>query len=313
MEKGNLAETIIKGNSNKGKRSFLKKLKTEYLGQGFSILCGLLIIALTISIIFFVTVKGLSTFTKHGYSVYEFLFSSVWDPEADIPQFGSLIYILGSTLVSAGALLISAPVAIALAIFMNYISPKLGKKVLQPALELFVGVPSVVYGWVGISVVVPFVKNTFGGLGFSLLSGVIVLSVMILPTIASISADAIKLVPKSYVEASYGLGATRWETIRKVVLPASKDGILTGVVLGLARAFGEALAVTMVIGNSIRMPDSLIKPTSTLTGAITMDMANTFNGTAWNDSLWSLALLLLVISFTFILIIKGINKRGENA
>ena len=118
-------------------------------------------------------------------------------------------------------------------------------------------------------------KTLFGGLGFSLLAGIIVLSIMILPTIASISADAIKIVPKDFVEASYGLGATRWQTISKVIIPASKNGILTGIVLGLARAFGEALAVQMVIGNAIRLPKGLLNPTSTLTGALTLDMANT--------------------------------------
>jgi len=182
---------------------------------------------------------------------------------------------------------------------------------LQPALELFVGIPSVVYGWIGFSVLLPFIKSGFGGIGFSMLAGILVLSVMILPTIASISADAVKVVPKNYLEASYGLGATRWQTISRVIVPAAKGGILTGIVLGLARAFGEALAVQMVIGNSIKFANGILSPTSTLTSILTMDMGNTVSGTPWNDALWSLALLLLVISFTFILIIRAIGKRGE--
>lgn len=293
------------------KRSIWQKIKTEYIGRGFATFCGLLIVILTLSIIGFVMSKGINTFTKHNVSIIEFLFSAKWLPDAETPKFGALIFILGSSLVSIGAVIISAPVSIALAVFMNLISPRLGKKVLQPALELFVGIPSVVYGWVGISVLVPMLRNRFGGIGFSLLAGIIVLSVMILPTIASISVDAIKTVPKDYIEASYGLGATRWQTISKVILPASKSGILTGVVLGLARAFGEALAVQMVIGNAIKLPNSLIEPTSTLTGVLTMDMANTFAGTSWNDALWSLAALLLVISFIFIIIIRAIGKRGD--
>ena len=143
------------------------------------------------------------------------------------------------------------------------------------------------------SVLLPFIKKGFGGIGFSLIAGILVLSIMILPTIASISSDAVKIVPQSYLEASYGLGATRWQTISKVIVPAAKNGILTGVVLGLARAFGEALAVQMVIGNSIKFAKNLLSPTTTLTGIITMDMGNTVSGTAWNDALWSLALLLL--------------------
>lgn len=292
------------------KRDFWRKLKTEYIGKGYSTLCGLLIVLLTFSIIFFLSYQGLRTFIKHGYPLYKFLFSTKWNPENG-GAYGAFAFIAGSTLASFGAVIISAPISIALAIFMNLISPKLGNKILQPAMELFVGIPSVVYGLVGIKVLVPFVKRSFGGLGFSLLAGILVLTVMILPTITSIASDAIKTIPKEYLEASYGLGATRWQTIKKVIIPASKSGILTGVVLGLARAFGEALAVQMVIGNSINIPESLLGTTSTLTSILTMDMANTISGTAWNDALWSLALLLLVISFTFILVIRTIGKRGE--
>lgn len=293
------------------KRSVLKKLKTEYIGRSYSTLCGMLIVVLTLAIIIFLFSKGMNTFIKDHYSFYKFLFGSSWKPDSDIPQYGALIFIVGSTLVSIGAVIISAPIGLSLAIFMNLISPKFGTKVLQPAMELFVGIPSVVYGWVGISLLVPAIKRGFGGIGFSLIAGILVLSVMILPTITSIASDAIKTVPKDYLEASYGLGSTRWQTISKVIVPAAKNGILTGIVLGIARAFGEALAVQMVIGNSINFPENILSTTSTLTSILTMDMANTINGTAWNDALWSLALLLLIISFIFILIIRLIGRRGE--
>lgn len=293
------------------KNKFLRKVKTEYIGRSYAILCGIIIIVLTLSIIAYIASSGLNLFIKHGYSLSKFLFSTKWKPDAAVPQFGALIFIAGSTLVSLGAILISTPISIALAIFMNYISPELGRRVLQPALELFVGIPSVVYGWIGISLCVPLIRMQSKGIGFSLLAGIIVLSIMTLPTIASISSDAVKTVSKDYVEASYGLGATRWQTISKVIVPAAKTGILTAVVLGLARAFGEALAVQMVIGNSIRMPEGLFNPTSTLTGVLTTDMGNTGFGTAWNDALWSLALLLLIISLLFIIIIRIIGKRGE--
>ena len=293
------------------KRSFGQKLKNEYLGMGFATTCGLGIVLLTLSIIFFIGSKGISTFTKDGYSVIKFLTELQWNPNLDTPKLGALVFILGSTVVSVGAVIISAPIAIALAIFMNLISPKLGIKVLQPSLELFVGIPSVVYGWIGVSVLVPFIRAHFGGLGFSLIAGILVLSIMILPTIASISSDAIKTIPRDYIEASYGLGATRWQTIYKVVVPSSKQGILTGVVLGLARAFGEALAVQMVIGNTVKLPEGLFSPTTTLTSIITMDMANTPQNTLWNNALWSLSLILLIISFLFIVIIRKIGKRGD--
>lgn len=291
------------------KKHIKSKIKNEYLGRTYATICGILIIILTIAIIFFIASNGLKLFTQNHQSLSNFLFSSKWDPEEK--QYGALVYILGSMMVSIGAVIISTPLAIALAIFMNLISPKLGEKIIQPAMELFVGIPSVVYGWIGISVLVPFIKKNFGGLGFSLLAGILVLSVMILPTITTIASDAIKTVPKDYMEASYGLGSTRWQTIRKVIVPSAKTGISTGIVLGLARAFGEALAVQMVIGNTVRFPWNPLNPAATLTGAITMDMSNTVMGTEWNNSLWSMAFLLLIISFIFILIIRLIGRRGE--
>lgn len=293
------------------KNSKLNRIKNEYIGRTFSTICGYLIVILTLVIIFFVASKGLTTFIKDGHSLVKFLFNSEWKPDEEVPKFGALIFLLGSTAVSVGAVIISAPISIALAIFMNLISPKLGARVLQPAMELFVGIPSVVYGWIGITILVPALKIAFGGIGFSLIAGILVLSIMILPTITSIASDAIKTIPRQYIEASYGLGATRWQTIVKVIVPAAKNGILTGVVLGVARAFGEALAVQMVIGNSIKIPHSIYDTTSTLTSIITMDMANTIFGSEWNNALWSLSFLLLVVSFIFILIIRAIGKRGE--
>lgn len=298
---------------NKGlsKKNFLKNFRNEYIGRGLSTVCGMLIVFLTLSIIFFVALKGISIFSK-GYSLKEFLFSTNWSPDSDIPKFGALNFIAGSIFVSIGAVILSAPISIALAIFINYISPKLGEKVLKPALELFVGIPSVVYGWLGISILLPIIKKFFGGTGFSVLAGIVVLSIMILPTIASIAVDAIKVIPKSYLQASYGLGATRWQTISKVIVPSAKNGILTGIILGLARAFGEALAVQMVIGNSVKFPNKLLNPASTITGVITMDMSNTIQGTTWNDALWALAFLLLIMSFLFIIVIRIIGRRRED-
>ena len=293
------------------KRSFKNKLKNDYVGKIFTSFCGIIIIALTIAIIIFIAQKGIRTFTKGNYGVLEFLFTNNWSPEGTPKTFGALAFILGSTFISIGAVILSAPVAVALGVFVNVIAGKIGSKIIKPTLEILVGIPSVVYGWVGISVIVPFIKEHFGGGGFSLIAGILVLSLMILPTIATLSIDAIKSVPKEHIEASYGLGATRWQTIIKVIVPGSKTGILTGVVLGIARAFGEALAVQMVIGNAIKNPDSLLSSVSTLTSRITMDMSNTASGSAWNDALWSLALILLIISFLFIVIVRFIEKRSE--
>lgn len=289
-------------------------IKHELLGKSVVTFFGMFLIILTICLVFFIASKGVATFTKNGFSLVKFLTSSEWKPDREVaeggPVVGALIFILGSTAISFMALLLSTPFSVATAIFMTEISPNLGKKLLQPAIEIFVGIPSVVYGWIGLSILVPFIRKNFGGLGFSLAAGGLVLAVMIFPTVASVASDAIRALPKDYKEASYGLGATRWQTIRRVLVPAALPGILTGVVLGLARAFGEALAVQMVIGNRIGFPESLLDSTVNLTSIITMDMGNTIAGSLWNNALWSMALLLLIMSFIFIIIIHKIGAKG---
>ncbi|WP_419882047.1 phosphate ABC transporter permease subunit PstC [Peribacillus sp. B-H-3] len=284
---------------------------SEYLGRTLVTICGLLIVLTTLSIIVFICGKGIQSFLQSHLSITEMLTSKNWSPnDPKDKSYGALIFIMGSAFVSIGAVVLSTPVAIGLAVFNNYIAPKFGSKVLKPVLELLVGVPSVVYGFLGVTILVPLLRDQFGGVGFSLIAGIIVLSIMILPTIASIADDAVKGVPFEYLEASYGLGSTRWQAISRIIVPAAKKGILTAIVLGLARAFGEALAVQMVIGNTVKMADSLYSPTATLTGILTMDMSNTLNGTAWNNALWTLAMILLLISFLFIFIIRMIGKRG---
>lgn len=289
-------------------------IKHELLGRGLVTFFGVFLIVLTACLVFFISSKGLSIFFKDHYSPIEFLTSTAWIPDQTAdkggPSFGALIFIIGSLSVSGIALLISTPFSVATAIFMTEISPKLGLKVLQPAIEIFVGIPSVVYGWIGLSLLVPFIRLYFSGLGFSLLAGGVVLAIMVFPTIASVSADSLRALPQDYKEASYALGATRWQTIRRVLIPAALPGILTGIVLGLARAFGEALAVQMVLGNSIRLPNSIVDSTINLTSIITMDMANTAMGSEWNNALWSMALILLLISFTLIILIHKIGAKG---
>lgn len=297
------------------KKINLYYLKHELTGRYTVTFFGFFLIFLTLCLVFFLASKGMATFFTSHRSPAEFLFSTQWNPEREAsqsgPAIGALIFIVGSISISVIALAISAPFGVSTAIFMTEISPSLGKKLLQPAIEIFVGIPSVVYGWVGLCVLVPFIKKSFGGFGFSLLAGSLVLAVMIFPTITSIAADSLRSLPLEFKEASYALGATRWQTIRRVILPAAAPGILTGIILGLARAFGEALAVQMVIGNSIRLPKSILDTTTNLTSIITMDMGNTVMGTLWNNALWSMALLLLLITFIFIILIHKIGSKGS--
>lgn len=287
--------------------------RKEYLGRTTVTVFGIFIIALTLAITCFLFIKGLATFVNNKHSVFEFLFSSKWRPDEmdGKGSVGAAVFIFGSIAVSLIAILIATPFSVAAAVFMTEISPNFGRKLLQPAIELFVGIPSVVYGWVGLTVLVPFLARTFHLVyGYGLLAGSIVLSVMIFPTITSVSADALRNVSRSYREASYGLGSTRWQLIRRVIVPSAVPGILTGVILGLARAFGEALAVAMVIGKTQAFPKSIFSPTTNLTAEIATNMGNTVTGSEYNNALWTMALLLLLISFIFILLIRVVGRKG---
>ena len=276
-----------------------KRAKMEQRGKFISFLCIALIVAVVVSIFYFVASKGLATFFKDKINVFDFLFGTNWNP-SDIgadgkPMVGALPMIAGSFIVTFLSAIVATPFAIGAAVFMTEISPKKGAKF---------------YGFIGLSVIVPFVRSIFGGTGFGILAGTFVLFVMILPTVTTMTVDALKAVPRHYREASLALGATRWQTIYKVVLRAAVPGILTAVVFGMASAFGEALAIQMVIGNAAVMPTSLTTPASTLTSILTMGIGNTIMGTVENNVLWSLALILLLMSLLFNIVIRIIGKRG---
>ncbi|MGN1336015.1 MAG: phosphate ABC transporter permease subunit PstC, partial [Limosilactobacillus mucosae] len=225
-------------------------------------------------------------------------------------EVGAWPMIFTSFAVTILATLVATPLALAVAIFMTELAPKKAASFMQSVIELLVGIPSVVYGFVGLVVVVPFIRHLFGGTGSGILAAVTVLFVMVLPTITSMSIDSLKNVPKNYREASIALGATLWQTIYKVILRSAIPGILTAVIFGMARAFGEALAVQMVIGNAPLMPENLISPASTLTSTLTVGIGNTVMGTLPNDALWSLALVLMLMSLAFNLLVKLVNKKG---
>ncbi|ADU25832.1 phosphate ABC transporter permease subunit PstC [Ethanoligenens harbinense] len=291
--------------------------RKETLGRSVVTTLGIFTAVITLLIGIFLIFSGIRTFTVYHHSLVEFLFSSKWSPidgpvtNGQYGHVGAAIFIFGSITICFLALAIATPFSLAAAIFMVQISPKLGKNFLQPAIEIFVGIPSVVYGWTGLTVLVPFIRDIFHlQIGFSVLAGAIVLAIMIFPTITSISADAIRHTPKMFTEASYGLGSTRWQLITKVILPYALPGVLTGVILGLARAFGEALAVAMVIGPSNTFPKNILSPTSNLTTVIAGAMGNAAQGGELQSALWSMALLLLVISFVFIMVVRIISKKG---
>ena len=286
-----------------------KNSRLEKFGRGVTFFCLVLIVFIVAMILVFVAQKGLSTFFVNKVNPLAFLFGGKWDPSSG--SFGALPMILGSFIVTILSAIIATPIAIGAAVFMTEISPKYGAKILQPAIELLTGIPSVVYGFIGLQVIVPFVRSIFGGTGFGILSGVCVLFVMILPTVTFMTIDSLKAVPRHYKEASLAMGATRWQTIWRVLLNAARPGIFTAVIFGMARAFGEALAIQMVVGNSAVIPTSLTTPAATLTSVLTMGIGNTVMGTVQNNVLWSLALVLLLMSLGFNILVKFITRERK--
>ncbi|MEK3715422.1 phosphate ABC transporter permease subunit PstC [Paenibacillus sp. FSL R7-277] len=281
------------------------------IGRIYMSFCVLLLIVIIISMVYFVASKGVANFVSGEVKVSEFLFGTKWSPEADTPSYGAFPFISGSFLVTLLAALIASPLSICAALFMTEIVPGWGKKLLQPVIELLSGIPSVVYGFVGLSVIVPFLRDTLPGQGIGVAAGALVLSVMILPTITSVAADALASLPQNLKESSFALGATRWQTISRVILPTTFPAIMTGVVLGMARAFGEALAVQMVIGNAPFVPHSLFESASTLTSVITLGMGNTTMGSPQNNALWSMALVLMLMTFVFVLLVRMLERRNK--
>ena len=301
----NIRESLLKQSAATRKDRF---------GRYISLAALLLIVVVVLSIFWFVASKGLATFFANKVNLWDFLTGTKWAPgQKDAnghPFVGAAPMIVGSFLVTLISALIATPFAIGTAVFMTEISPKRGAKILGPVTELLVGIPSGVYGFIGLSVIVPVMRHLFGGSGFGILAGAMVLFVMILPTVTSMTVDTLKSVPRHYRESSLALGATRWQMIYKVILRAATPGILTAVVFGMARAFGEALAVQMVVGNAALMPQNLTSPAATLTSVLTQGIGNTVMGSLENNALWSLALILLLMSLVFNSVIRAIAKKG---
>lgn len=251
-------------------------------------------IAAVVLICIFLFVNGVPGISKIG--VFKFLLGTKWKPANNL--YGILPMIVGSVYVTVGALLIGVPVGVLTAVFMAGFCPKWLYRIMKSVVNLMAGIPSVVYGFFGLVVLVPFVRETFGGRGMSVLTASILLGLMILPTIISVSETSIQAVPKSYYEGGLALGASHERSIFYTVLPAAKSGIFAGVVLGMGRAIGETMAVMMVAGNQAVIPEKLISGVRTLTTNIVMEMG-------YSTDLHREALIgTAVVLFIFILIIN---------
>lgn len=242
----------------------------------------------------FLFANGIPAIKEIG--VFNFLLGNKWQPLNDV--YGIFPMILGSIYVTAGAILFGVPLGVLCAVFLAYFCPKSLYKILKPAIDLMAGIPSVVYGFFGLVVIVPIMHNLFGGSGKSILTASILLGIMILPTIISVSESALAAVPKSYYEGALALGATHERSVFFSVVPAAKPGILASVVLGVGRAIGETMAVIMVAGNQAKIPDGLFSGVRTLTANIVLEMG--YAADLHREALIATAVVL----FVFILIIN---------
>jgi phosphate transport system permease protein len=273
----------------------MRKFK-EFLIEKLILICGLACIFFVVLIFLFLLKEGLAVFKI--VSPTKFLLGHKWYPISEPPQLGILPLILGSLLVTLGAAVISVPIGVASAIYIAEVAPTKLKEILKAGIELLAAIPSVVLGFIGMVTLVPWVKSIFHlPTGLTAMSGSIMLAFMAMPTIVSIAEDALYSVPKSYKEGALALGATQWQAIWRVMLPAASSGILAAVMLGLGRVIGETMAVMMITGNSAIIPHSILQPVRTLTATIAAEMGEAVVGSEHYFALFAIGIVLFVISF----------------
>jgi len=241
----------------------------------------------------------------HDIGLWNFLTGTEWSV-AD-STFGAVPFILGSLVVVGGSLIMGVPLAVLTAIFMSEVASPRANSIIRPAVELLAGVPSVVVGFFGVVVVVPLVSTLIGGAGFGPLTAWIVLSIMIMPTITTLSEDALNSIPMGIREASYAMGATKWQTIWKVVIPAARIGIIDATILGMGRAIGETMAVLMVVGNAPQLFAGISAPISTMTSQIVLEMG--YSSGEHRTALFGLAAILFLISMSLVLTVRLLSRE----
>lgn len=265
-------------------------------------LCACVSILSVALICIFLFANGIPAMTKIGF--FDFIFGQKWKPSNEV--FGIFPMIIGSIYITAGAVVIGVPIGILTAVYLARFCPEKLYKIIKPAVDLLAGIPSVVYGFFGLCVIVPFVRNHIGGDGNSILTASILLGFMILPTIINVSESSIRAVPEKYYQGALALGATHERSVFCTVVPAAKSGIMAGIVLGIGRAIGETMAVIMVAGNQARMPKGILEGIRTMTSNIVMEMG-------YATDLHREALIATgVVLFVFILIINTLFSILKN-
>ena len=284
----------------------------EWLIEKAIFLAGVISIVFVVLIFVFLLKEGLSLFKT--YSPLAFLFGNDWYPISEPAHFGITPLVAGSLAVTLGAVVISVPLGVAAAIFIAEIAPSWLKEILKATVEFLAAIPSIVLGFIGLVTLVPLVKKVFGiPTGLTAISGSIMLAFMAMPTIVSMMEDALNAVPKSYRQGALALGATKWQTIWRVLIPAASSGMLAAVMLGIGRVIGETMAVMMITGNAAQIPDSLLVPVRTMTATIAAEMGEAVHGSEHYYALFAIGIVLFLITFviniTASVFIKGKGRK----
>ncbi|MBN2167645.1 MAG: phosphate ABC transporter permease subunit PstC [Actinobacteria bacterium] len=280
----------------------------EQLVRMIMFTCASVAIFSILLIILFIFRESLPAVRGLGFG--KLFMSAKYNPKTG--DYGMLGFIWGTVFTTVGAMIVGAPLAIGTAVFLDQVAPERIARIVRRGVELLAGIPSVVIGWFGLILLVPFLRDLTGTSGFGVFAAILVLVVMVLPTITTLSAETLKALPVELREASVSMGATRWQTIYKVLLPSAREGLLVATILGMGRAIGETMAVQMVIGNASAYTFSLFNPTSTLTTRIVTDMAEAPPGVA-RSSLFAMGLVLLVLAMLLIVIIRFISRERKRS
>lgn len=275
--------------------------------SGVFLLTACISIISVLLICFFLFANGVPAISKIG--LFDFVLGKNWSPSADLPSFGIFPMILGSIYITAGAIIIGVPIGILTAIYLARFCNEKLYKFIKPIVELLAGIPSIVYGFFGMVIIVPFIRDYVGENGNSILTASILLGIMILPTIIGISEAALRAVPEHYYEGALALGATHERSVIFTVLPAAKSGIFASVILGIGRAIGETMAVIMVAGNQPRVPDDILKGARTLTANIVMEMG--YAAELHREALIATGVVLFIFILILNLCFSIINSKGR--
>ena len=280
--------------------TYLKERALQYLFFA----CAFLAVVTVVLIFAFTMLQAAPVFTDIGLANF---FSLDWAPTEG--RFGILSLAAGSALVTAGALVLGVPLGVGTAVYLTEIASARVRAIISPAVDLLAGIPSIIYGFFGMVIIRPFVAEISGGLGFGALTAWLVLAIMIVPTITTLTIDALRSIPMGIREAGFAMGATKWQVIYKVVLPAARFGIVDAIVLGMGRAIGETMAVLMVVGNAPVIPDSVASPISTLTSQIALDMS--YSSGLHRTALFGMGVVLFIISASLVGIVRMLSKKRK--